>query len=477
VNAVTLFLLDSSFDDMSRGSVYAVLGGLLFMTCLHAAGLDAWPQWRGPLATGEAPQADPPLKWSATENVKWKVKIPGRGTGTPVVWGNRIFVQTAIPVAKKVTEYPSATIPAVLAAQQERTARPAGQGEQGRRRGAPGGGGEKPSEEHQFVIMCLDRASGRTIWQQTARQEVPHEGHHQDHTFASASPVTDGEQVFAYFGSRGLYAYDMNGRLQWSKDFGDMTTRNGFGEGSSPALHVDTIVVNWDHEGEDFVVALDKRTGAERWRQPRNEVTSWSTPLIVDHGGKSQVVVAASKKVISYDLKDGRVLWECTGLTGNVIPSPIYHDGMVYVTSGFRGNALLAIRLGRSGNLDDTDAIVWRHNKGTPYVPTPVLSAGKIFVTSSNNSIVSCFDAKTGKAYFEEERLAGLQGLYASPVAAKDRIYIIGRNGTTAVIKNAEKLELLATNELGEKVDASPALVGKEMFVRGHEHLFCLAQQ
>lgn len=442
--------------------------GVVCVLSAQGAVTDYWAQWRGPLGTGEGPKADPPVKWSATENIKWKVKIPGRGTGTPVIWGDQIFIQTSIPT-EKVASYPSEVPGTILAAQQ--------QGGQGRRRGGGGGGGrgEKPTEEHQFVILSIDRKTGKTLWQQTARQEVPHEGHHQDHTFSSASAVTDGEQVFAYFGSRGLYAYDMNGKLQWSKDFGDMSTRMGFGEGSSPALHKDMIVVNWDHEGEDFVVALNKKTGEEIWRQERDEATSWSTPLIVEHDGKVQVIVAATKKVISYDLKDGKTVWECSGLTGNVIPTPIYHEGMVYVTSGFRGNALLAIKLGKTGNLDETDAIVWKHGKGTPYVPTPVLYDGKLFVTSHNNPIISCFDAKTGQAIFLEERLTGPQGLYASPVAAKDRIYVVGRNGTTTVLKNANKVEVLATNELGEKVDASPALVGKEMFIRGHEHLYCIA--
>ena len=456
-----------------------VSGLVLSVLCvLNAQGavLENWAQWRGPLGTGEGPKADPPVKWSATENIKWKVKVPGRGTGTPVIWGDQIFLLTAIPTGKKVAEYPSEVPGTILAAQQQNQ-NAQGQERQGRPRGGGGGGGrsEKPTEEQQFVLLCLDRKTGKTMWQQTARQEVPHEGHHQDHTFASASALTDGEQVFAFFGSRGLYAYDMNGKLQWSKDFGDQSTRNNFGEGSSPAVHKDTIVVNWDHEGEDFVVALNKKTGEELWRQGRDEATSWSTPLIVEHNGQAQVVIAASKSVKSYDLKTGKVIWECTGLTGNVIPTPIYHDGMVYVTSGFRGNALLAIKLGRSGNLDDTDAIVWKHGKGTPYVPTPVLIDGKLFVTSHNNPIISCFDAKTGKAVFEEERLTGPQGLYASPVAAKDRVYIVGRNGTTSVIKKGEKLEVLATNPLGEKVDASPALVGEDLFIRGHEHLFCIA--
>ena len=455
----------------------AFLGAFLISLSTHAAASDSWAQWRGPLGTGEGPKADPPTKWSATENVKWKVKIPGRGTGSPVVWGDQIFIQTAIPTGKKVANYPSEVPGAILAGQEQRPERPPGGGQpgQGRRGGGGGGRDEKPTEEHQFVIMSIDRKTGKTLWQQTARQEVPHEGHHQDHTFSSASAVTDGEQVFAYFGSRGLYAYDMKGNLQWSKDFGDMRTRNGFGEGNSPGLYKDTIVINWDHEGEDFIVALNKKTGQELWREARDEATSWSTPLIIEHDGKAQVIVAASKNVKSYDLKTGKVVWQCSGLTGNVIPTPIYHEGMVYVTSGFRGNALLAIKLGRSGNLDETDSIVWKHGKGTPYVPTPVLYDGKLFVTSHNNPIISCFDAKTGKPLFEEERLSGPQGLYASLVAAKDKVYVVGRNGTTVVLKNAPKFEVLATNELGEKVDTSPALVGKDLLIRGHEHLYCFA--
>lgn len=444
----------------------------------QAAADDNWAQWRGPHMTGAAPKADPPLKWSGTEGVKWKVKIPGRGSGTPIVWGDQIFILSAVPTGKKIAGYPSAITGPILAGQQQPEGqRPQGQGE-GRRRGGGGGfgGGEQPSEEHQFVLMSIDRKTGATQWQQVAKQEVPHEGHHRDHGFASSSAVTDGEQVFAYFGSRGLYAYDLKGNSQWSKDFGDMRTRNGFGEGTTPALHGNIIVVNWDHEGEDFIVALDKKTGNELWRQPREEATTWTTPLILEHEGSAQVIVSATKRIRSYDLKTGKQIWECGGMTANAIPSPVSAgDGMVYITSGFRGSALLAIRLGKTGDLTDTDAIVWRHGKSTPYVPSPLLHDGKLFFLSGNNAIVSCFDVKTGKSIFEEQRLEGLQQVYASPVAAKDRIYIVGRNGTTAVIKNSPALEVLATNKLGEPVDASPALVGKEMFVRGAEHLYCLS--
>ena len=472
------------WNTFSRAGVVGALVCLLGAVETQAASADQnWGKWRGPLGNGIAPQANPPLVWSSTEGLKWKVKVPGRGTGTPIIWGDQIFIQTAIPTGKKVAELPTALPSPVLAAQQQPPqSQPPGQrggdGQGQRRRGGGGGGRgnvEKPTEEHQFVIMSIDRKTGAIQWQQTARQEVPHEGHHRDHTFASASPVTDGEQLFAYFGSRGLYAYDLKGNLQWSKDFGDMRTRNNFGEGSSPALHKNTLVINWDHEDEDFILALDKKTGDELWRQKRDEPTSWSTPLIVEHEGKAQVIVAATRRVCSYDLETGKLVWECRGLTGNVIPTPVVADGVVYLTSGFGGAALLAVKLGGTGDLTETDAVLWKHAKGTPYVPSLMVTDGRVYFLASNNPILSCFDAKTGKPLFEEQRLEGLQGVYASPVAVKDRIYFVGRNGTTAVVKNAPQFELLATNELGEGIDASPALVGNELYLRGSEHLYCFA--
>ena len=462
------------------GSVVISLLCAASVSAQAAAANENWGNWRGPLKTGVAPKADPPVKWNPTEGVKWKVKIPGRGTSTPIVWGDQVFIQTAIPTGKKIASYPSAIPGPILAGQQQpQQPRPQAEGGgQGQGRGRGGGGGfgiEKPTEEHQFVLMSIDRKSGEIKWQHVARQEVPHEGHHKDHHFASASPVTDGEQIFAFFGSRGLYAYDMKGNLQWSKDFGDMRTRNNFGEGSSPALHGNVIVVNWDHEDEDFIVALDKKTGNELWRQPRNELTTWTTPFIVEHNGVTQVIVAATEKIRSYDLKTGRQIWECGGLGSNVIPTPLVYEDMVYVASGHRDPAMLAIRLGKTGDLTDSDAIVWRHKKGTPYVPSPLLYDGKLYFLSSNNNVLSCFDAKTGKPLFEEQRLQDVQSVYASPVAANGKIYFMGRNGTTAVLKNSAQFEVIATNPLNEKVDATPALVGKEIFVRGHEHLYCLS--
>jgi outer membrane protein assembly factor BamB len=438
--------------------------GAFVLPALAAANQAFWPQWRGPLANGVAPLGDPPTQWSETNNLKWKVRIPGFGTSTPIIWGNQVFILTAAPTGKKAEA--STTPP---------PAQNQGEGP-GRRRGGGGFGSEKPTETQRFVVLCLDRATGKTLWEKAAREELPHEGHHRDHGFASASPVTDGQVLLAYFGSRGLYCYDLNGNLKWEKDFGDMRTRNGFGEGSSPALHGNTVVVLWDHEGEDFIVALDKNTGKELWRQKRDEPSGWSTPLVVEHTGKHQVVVSATGKVRSYDLVKGDPLWECAGQTANAIPSPVTADGVVYVTSGFRGSALQAIKLGRAGDLAGTDALVWSHNRNTPYVPSPLLFGDLLYFIKSNDAILSCFEASTGKALIDGERLEGIRGVYASPVGARDRVYVLGRDGSTLVLKKGPKLEVLATNKLDDKTDASIAVVGKDLFIRGHQNLYCIAE-
>ncbi len=427
-----------------------------------------WPQWRGPLTTGVAPLADPPVTWSQTEHVKWKVNIPGSGDSTPIVWADRVFVLTAIPNGKKLAGNVSESPP-----------RPSGN------EAGPGGAptergrmnAEGLDQVYQFAVLCLDRNTGKILWQKTAREEVPHEGHQQNNTFASASALTDGRVVLAFFGSRGLHCYDLEGNLKWSKDFGHMKTKMGFGEGASPALYGDTVIVNWDHEGDDFIVALDKNTGKELWRTARNEGTGWSTPLVVEHGGKQQVVVNATGKVRSYDLADGKEIWSCAGQTVNAIPTPVADQDTVYITSGFRGHALFAIALGRSGDLTDSDAIRWKHDKSTPYVPSPLLVDNFLYFLANNDAKLSCFDARTGQAHFEAQPLEGLFSIYASPVAAKDRIYVLGREGTCVVVKKGPKLEILATNKIEDKTDASLALAGNELFLRGRAALYCIGNK
>lgn len=440
-----------------------------------------WPQWRGPLATGVAPEADPPLEWSETKNVKWKVAIPGAASSTPVVWGDRVFVLTAVPTGKK-TETQAEAKPAETSPPPAANPPPG----EGRPRGGPGGPGgrgggfgrgEKPTEAYQFTVLCLDRNTGKTLWQKVAREAVPHEGTQQNNTFASASPVTDGQVVLTFFGSRGLHCYDLDGNLKWTKDFGQMQTKMTFGEGASPTVHGDAVVVAWDDETDnDFIGAFDKRDGKQLWKTPRTEDTTWSTPLIVEHGGKWQVIVNATRKVRSYDLATGKQLWECAGQTANAIPSPVADADTVYVTSGFRGSALFAIKLGHTGDLAGTDAIRWSHNKNTPYVPSPLLVDDLLYVVKVNSGVLSCLDAKTGNVNFEEERLEGISEIYASPVAAKDHVYVLGRDGKCLVLKKGPKLEILATNKLDDHTDASIAMAGKQLFIRGRQSLYCIAE-
>ena len=408
-----------------------------------------WAQWRGPLATGASTTADPPIEWSETKNVRWKIEIPGRGSSSPVVWGDRLFVSTAVPA-----------------------------GIEGPAQHAPRGGAN-PRGKHRFVLMALDRKTGKTIWERTAREQEPHEGSHfENGTWASGSPITDGERVYAYFESFGLYAYDFDGKLLWEKDLGDKRMRQEFGEGSTPALHGNTLVIVWDHiGGESFVVALDKRDGKELWRVPHKEIDTWATPLIVDINGRPQAIVPAMERVRSYDLETGALIWESDGLTMNAIPSPVYGDGLVFLMSGFRGNDLKAVRVADAkGNIDGTSAIVWTLDRDTPYVPSPVLADGVLYFLKSNSGILSAFDAKSGTPHYTNQRLDGVPNVFSSPVAAKGRVYVPGREGTTIVIRSGPKYEVLAKNTLEDGFDASPALVDNELYLRGYKYLYAIGE-
>ena len=416
-----------------------------------------WPQWRGPHATGVAPFGDPPVEWSEDRNVKWKVAIPGKGSSSPIVWGDHVFVTTAIPTGKKA-EAPSK----------------GSQAARGRRFHMRG---IEPTEVQRFAIFAIDRKSGKVLWQRTLREELPHEGTHPTGTWASNSPITDGEHVYAYFGSRGLYCLDWEGNLVWEKDLGDMTIKLGFGEGSSPFLYGDRIVLNWDHEGPSFTIALDKKTGKELWRASREEETSWASPVVVEHGGKPQVVTSATNRVRSYDLATGKLIWETTGMTMNAIPSPVASGGMVFVTSGFRGNALLAVRLdGASGDITDSKSIVWKLDQDTPYAPSPLLYKDTLYLLKRNSGILSCFNARTGQEYYRQKRLEGIGDVYSSPVGAGGRVYVTDREGTTVVLARGPEFKVLGTNKLDDGFDASAAIVDEEIYLRGRRYLYRISK-
>lgn len=414
---------------------------LLALTALYCAQdvrADNWGHWRGDKGNGVSLTAKPPIEWSDTKNVKWKVDIPGLGSGSPVVWDNRVFVVSSEPTS--------------------------------------GRGRANEIQELAFKLYSFDRKSGEQQWVKTAIVATPHERTHGSNNFASGSPCTDGKHVYAFFGSRGLFCYTMDGELKWQRQFGKMQTRNEFGEGGSPTLYGDMIIVPWDHNGPSSLAALNKETGKPLWVAPRDEEPScWATPLVVDSEGKKQVVMNGQTRARAYDLETGKELWSCPGQTQRPVASPVAADGLVFVGSGHRGSYLGAFRLGGEGNIQGTDEVVWSKTKDTPDLASLVLSNGRLYYTKAKVGVVSCVDAATGKPHYKATRIKGLrQSLYASPIAAGGYLYVTDRSGTTVVIKDADEFEIVATNSVGETVDATPAPVDNELFIRGESHLFCI---
>ena len=399
---------------------------ILFSLIPIAAAAGDWLEWRGPHFNGVAD--DPaPLEWSDSKNLAWKTPIPGKGNSTPVIAGDRIFLTTAITAAD--------------------------------------------GKSQDFVLMAIHGATGAVLWRKTAATVAPHEGYHARYgSYASYAPITDGKLVWALFGSFGLYCYDLDGQLQWKKELPRMRMKMAFGEGGSPTLAGGRLILSLDQESGSFIIALDKTSGKELWRKDRDELSSWSTPLV--HG--QHVIVSASNKVRAYDLASGDVVWECSGLGANVIPAPVVANDIVIVMSGFRNPNLLAIRLGRKGDLTGSDAIVWTNQRGNSYTPSPVLHEGKLyFVTDSG--MVTCVNAATGEAYYRQQRLPKSYNFKASPIAASGRLYLATEEGDVVVLKLGEQYEVLATNALsGQSFIASPIATGGALYLRSQEALFCL---
>ncbi|MEK7834081.1 MAG: PQQ-binding-like beta-propeller repeat protein, partial [Acidobacteriota bacterium] len=307
---------------------------------------DHWPQWRGPFFNGMA-RGSAPTEFGDTKNVKWKVPIAGRGFSTPVIWGDKIFLTNAVPTGKL----------------DEATAAAASQ-----RRTNPNGGTVE-GEEHKFIVLCLDRNTGKTLWERVAKTAFPHDGYHRTYgSLASNSPVTDGKFLYVSFGSRGVFCYDLDGKLIWEKDLGvKMRMRNQFGEGTAPMLAGDKLILNCDQEADSFIIALDKRNGKELWRTKRDEISTWAAPLLIEHKGRNQLVTAGTNKVRTYDPETGKLIWDATGLGLNAIPAPVWQGDLVFVMTGHRDPKLMAIRLGKEGDLTGSDAIAWSQTRGLSY--------------------------------------------------------------------------------------------------------------
>lgn len=403
-----------------------------------------WPQWRGPFNTGMA-AGDAPLTWNATRNVRWQLAIPGRGHSTPVVAGTRLFLTTAIPTGK--------------------VTRPAGR--------SRAGGGADDGLEHRFEVIAVDRETGKIAWQRTAAIATPHEGYHRQYgSFASNSPVTDGTRVFAFFGSRGLYAYDLNGTALWTRDFGvQMRMDLAFGEGTPLALHDNRLLLHFDHLDGGFLVMLDPATGREIWRVKRTERYNWAAPYVANHGGQRQIIMSGLT-VRGYDFETGALLWEAAGLGENTIPQPVQHGDLVFAMSGHTLKRLIAIRLGRTGTLTDGDGIAWSTSRGASYTPSPLLHENRLYVVSDSGQ-VSAFNATTGAPLYQQARLPKPYSFKASPVGAAGKIYLATEDEDVVVIAMGDALKVLATNTMaGHSFIASPVIVDGDIYLRSRTHLF-----
>jgi outer membrane protein assembly factor BamB len=424
-----------------------------------------WPQFRGPKA-GVVEDADLPVTWSTTEHVAWVVDIPGRGWSSPIIWGDRVFVTTAVPEGE--TEMPKKGLYL---------------------------GGERPipsDKVHQWKVYCLDFNSGKVLWEAVAHRGLPQYGLHLKNSHASETPVTDGERVYAYFGNVGLFCYDFDGRLVWSKRWGPFKTRNNWGTAASPVLYRDRLYVVNDNDEQSFLVALDKKTGEEVWRVDRDEKSNWATPYIWENDLRTELVTSGTGKVRSYDLT-GKLLWELAGTTTIAIPSPFAADGLLYVTGGFvadRTRPLYAIRPGATGDISlqegqtSNEFIVWSRTKAGPYNPSPIVYQGYVYVLLDRGTL-SCYEAKTGKEVYAGLRIAtGANAFTASPWANDGKLFCLSEDGDTFVIQagpvgtnsyspgGAKDLSPLHCNRLQEMCMATPAAVRGSLIIRTLSKLY-----
>jgi outer membrane protein assembly factor BamB len=406
--------------------------------------VEGWRQWRGPFNTGMA-RGDAPLTWDDRTGIRWKIEIPGRGHSTPVIAGDRLFLTTAVPTGRRTA--------------------PEGRGR--------AGGGADAGLEHRFEVIAVDRATGTIAWQRTAIVATPHEGYHRTYgSFASNSPVTDGKRLFAFFGSRGLYAYDLNGTPLWQKDFGvKMRMDLAFGEGTPLTIHDDRLLLHFDHLDGGFLVALEPATGREIWRVRRTEPYNWAAPYVAEHAGRRQIIMSGLT-VRSYDFETGALIWEVPGLGENTIPQPVQHGDLVFAMSGHTLKMLLAIRL--DAHLKPKDAIAWSTPRGASYTPSPLLHDNRLYVVTDGGQL-SNFNATTGVPLYQQARLPKPYNFKASPVGAAGKLYLATEDEDVVVVQMGDTFNVLATNTLaGQSFIASPVIVDGGIYLRSRTHLFSI---
>ena len=428
------------------------LGSLSFVARTVSAG--NWPQWRGPEGSGISNEKNLPSEWSPTKNIKWKTPIEGRSHSSPIVWGNRIFLTTAVEGAE---------VPGAKAVKHQID---------GKDFIHPDSVGA--NKKHTFKVMALDRDSGKLVWQQTAWEGTPYDDRHRKSSYAASTPATDGKMVYAFFGTEGLYAYDFKGKLVWKAQLGNIGTL-GMGAATSPILYDNFVIVQADEENAtaSFIIALDKKTGKEVWKTPRKIQVSWCTPLLVRTVTRTELITSGTENVIAYDPATGKELWRHKGLESNAIPSPVANNEMAYLVAGFPTKITYAIRLGQNGDLTGTPNVPWKYEKGTAYVPSPILYGDYLYLTT-DRGILTALDAKTGEVKYEGGRIPIPATFTASPVAFEGKILMTSEDGDTFMIKAGPKHEILGTNSVGEAVYASPAIADGHIFIRGEKNLYCI---
>jgi outer membrane protein assembly factor BamB len=444
------------FSRITVALVFCCLLALTFINSTTARVSTNWPQWRGPDGQGVSVETGLPVEWSKTTNVKWKTPIAGRGHSSPIVWGKKIFLTSALDgetiagrtpgVTHKLADGTVFVHPEAVGA----------------------------NLKHTFKVVCLDRDTGKVLWERVAYEGPVYDSRHKKASFASSTPATDGKSVFAFFGSEGLYAYDFKGKLLWKRELPKIGTAS-VGYGVSPILFENLVIMLCDDSGgNSFIAAFDKKTGNEVWRVARKVDITWSTPVLVHTANRTEIVTAAAAAIISYDPATGKELWRHKGLESNAVPSPVVQNDLVVLTSGFPAKIAVAIKAGGSGDVTGTSRVAWSYNKGTAYVPSPILYGDYIYLMT-DRGLLTCLNAKTGKVEYEGARVPKPATFLASPVAYEGKILLTSEEGDTYVLKAGPQHEVLRTNSLGEPVYASPAIADGKIFIRGEQNLYCIS--
>lgn len=442
---------------MIRGRLFRIATIMIALAVLNNLPLPLfsapsdWPQWRGPEATGFSSSANPPIRWSESENVQWKSSIPGLGHSSPIVWKDSIFITTAIPFGPPL-EKPQWS-------------------------GAPGAHNNlSVTQRHRFVVLSFDRQTGKLNWSKTVKEALPHAGGHETGSLASASCSTDGHTLIAFFGSQGLYGLNLQGEIRWRHTFGKMATKHGHGEGSSPLLHDNRVYVNWDHEGQSSMTAFDAKSGQPLWQQNRDEKTSWATPIAIRVNGRVQIIASGTEAIKAYHPESGNELWWGGRLSDNIVASPVYAHGILVAGSSYDRRAMVAIKAEKAtGHIETSKAILWERSRLTPYVPSPLIVGRHVYFLRHYQNILSRVNLETGLDEGGPYRLPGVRDIYASPVAVEDRLYLVDREGTTLVMSTGREPEMLAVNRLDDAFSASPALAGEDFILRGEKYLYRIA--